>query len=127
MKYLFVPEEIYFISGFSLITDQTLLMRGILGLPWSPPPCTQAWCNIGILFTQGTLRPIFESRLKQKRSVRERAMVLRKKVAEAGVNYCELSGIYKTQKEDAKEVSCFSFEHPQFYDDLTWFSSGQQR
>ena len=83
--------------------------------------------NVGILFTQGTLRPIFESRLKQKRSVRERAMVLRKKVAEAGVNYCELSGIYKTQKEDAKEVSCFSFEHPQFYDDLTWFSSGQQR
>ena len=55
-------------------------------------------------FTQGTLRPIFESRLKQKRSVRERAMVLRKKVAEAGVNYNELSGIYKEKKEHAKEV-----------------------
>jgi len=58
-----------------------------------------------MLGTQGTLRPIFESRLKQKRSVRERAMVLRKKVAEAGVNYDELSGIYNAQKEDAKEVS----------------------
>ena len=54
---------------------------------------------------QGTLRPIFESRLKQKRSVRERAMVLRKKVAEAGVNYNELSGIYKAQRDVAKEVS----------------------
>ena len=64
--------------------------------------------NVGILFTQGTLRPIFESKLKQKRSVRERAMVLRKKVAEAGVNYDELSGIYKAKKEDAKEVCCLS-------------------
>ena len=51
------------------------------------------------------MRPIFESRLKQKRSVRERAMMLRKKVAESGVNYNELSGIYKAQKEDAKEVT----------------------
>lgn len=57
-----------------------------------------------MLGTQGTLRPIFESKLKQKRSVRERAMVLRKKVAEAGVNYDELSGIYKAKKEDAKEI-----------------------
>ena len=31
-------------------------------------------------------------------------MMLRKKVAESGVNYNELSGIYKAQKEDAKEV-----------------------
>ena len=55
------------------------------------------------------MRPIFESRLKQKRSVRERAMMLRKKVAESGVNYNELSGIYKAQKEDAKEVTFFIF------------------
>ena len=108
--YLFVPEEIYCISGFSLITNQPLLMRGYHGQHL--PVLRHGVIDIGILFTQGTLRPIFESRLKQKRSVRERAMVLRKKVAEAGVNYCELSGIYKTQKEDAKEVSCFSFEHP---------------
>merc|ERR1719458_384718 len=31
-------------------------------------------------------------------------MMLRKKVAESGVNYNELSGIYKAQKEDAKEI-----------------------
>ena len=36
-------------------------------------------------------------------------MMLRKKVAEAGVNYNELSGIYKAQKEDAKEVTFYVF------------------
>ena len=36
-------------------------------------------------------------------------MMLRKKVAESGVNYNELSGIYKAQKEDAKEVTFFIF------------------
>ena len=60
-------------------------------------------------------------------------MVLRKKVAEAGVNYDQLSGIYNAQKEDAKEVSCFSLLKignafcfvdygPQFCDVSTWFS-----
>lgn len=57
-----------------------------------------------MLGTQGTLRPIFESRLKQKRSVREKAMVLRKKIAEAGINYEDLSSVYKEQKDEAKEV-----------------------
>ena len=35
-----------------------------------------------VLGTQGTLRPIFESQLKQKRLVRERAMNLRRTIAE---------------------------------------------
>ena len=34
----------------------------------------------GMLGTQGTLRPIFEPQLRQKRVVRERAMAIRKKV-----------------------------------------------
>jgi len=40
-----------------------------------------------VLGTQGTLRPIFESLLKQKRLVRNRAMSLRRTVAEAGLDY----------------------------------------
>ena len=36
---------------------------------------------------QGTLRPIFESQLKQKRLVRNRAMNLRRTMAEAGLDY----------------------------------------
>lgn len=40
-----------------------------------------------VLGTQGTLRPIFESQLKQKRLVRERAMNLRRTIAEAGLDY----------------------------------------
>ena len=36
---------------------------------------------------KGTLRPIFESQLKQKRLVRTRAMDLRRIMAEAGLNY----------------------------------------
>jgi len=40
-----------------------------------------------VLGTQGTLRPIFESLLKQKRLVRNRAMNLRRTVAEAGLDY----------------------------------------
>jgi len=40
-----------------------------------------------VLGTQGTLRPIFESQLKQKRLVRNRAMNLRRTVAEAGLDY----------------------------------------
>ena len=48
----------------------------------------------GMLGTQATLRPLFESQLRQKRSVRERAMALRKKVAESGVDYSQLNAIY---------------------------------
>merc|ERR1719189_2999323 len=40
-----------------------------------------------VLGTQGTLRPIFESQLKQKRLVRNRAMNLRRTMAEAGLDY----------------------------------------
>ena len=48
----------------------------------------------GMLDTQGTLRPIFESHLRQKRSVRERAMQLRKIVAESGLDYNKVSNIF---------------------------------
>jgi len=44
-----------------------------------------------VLGTQGTLRPIFEAQLKQKRLVRERAMSLRRTIAEAGLEYSSLS------------------------------------
>ena len=48
-----------------------------------------------VLGTQGTLRPIFEAELKQKRAVREYAISLRKLVAEAGLNYADLAQIYE--------------------------------
>ena len=44
---------------------------------------------------QGTLRPIFESQLKQKRLVRNRAMSLRRTVAEAGLDYEALEAAVK--------------------------------
>jgi len=48
-----------------------------------------------VLGTQGTLRPIFESQLKQKRLVRERAMNLRRTIAEAGLDYTALELAFK--------------------------------
>jgi len=48
-----------------------------------------------VLGTQGTLRPIFESQLKQKRLVRERAMNLRRTIAEAGLDYTTLELAFK--------------------------------
>jgi len=48
-----------------------------------------------VLGTQGTLRPIFESQLKQKRLVRERAMNLRRTIAEAGLDYNALEAAFK--------------------------------
>lgn len=48
-----------------------------------------------VLGTQGTLRPIFESQLKQKRLVRERAMNLRRTIAEAGLDYTALESAFK--------------------------------
>jgi len=48
-----------------------------------------------VLGTQGTLRPIFEDRLRQKRSIRERAMALRKLVAESGLDYNAVSELCK--------------------------------
>ena len=53
----------------------------------------------GILGTQGTLRPIFEGQLRQRRTVRERAMALRKLVAESGIDYDALSEIYKSKSD----------------------------
>ena len=44
---------------------------------------------------QGTLRPIFESQLKQKRLVRNRAISLRRKLAEAGLDYGALEAAVK--------------------------------
>jgi len=48
-----------------------------------------------VLGTQGTLRPIFEGQLKQKRLVRERAMALRRTIAEAGFDYSALETLAK--------------------------------
>lgn len=58
----------------------------------------------GILGTQGTLRPIFESQLRQKRSVRERAMALRKLLAESGLDYRGIEDIYRAEKPEIRKV-----------------------
>ena len=55
----------------------------------------------GMLDTQGTLRPIFESYLRQKRSVRERAMQLRKIVAESGLDYEKVAIIFHSSTDAA--------------------------
>jgi maternal-effect protein exuperantia len=56
-----------------------------------------------VLGTQGTLRPVFEGQLRKKRTVRERAIALRRLVAEAGLNYDNLAELYKTKaNEDEK-------------------------
>ena len=74
-------------------------------------------------FSQGTLRPIFESQLKQKRLVRERAMNLRRLVAEAGFEYASLSSAVKegtlcseleaagAEKDDIEEIERLVREH----------------
>ena len=48
-----------------------------------------------VTICQGTLRPIFESQLKQKRLVRTRAMDLRRIMAEAGLNYEATEAAFK--------------------------------
>jgi len=76
-----------------------------------------------VLGTQGTLRPIFEAQLKQKRLVRERAMTLRRTIAEAGLEYGRLApslvegtlggrleGAGATQ-EDVREIEALVREH----------------
>ena len=55
----------------------------------------------GILGTQGTLRPIFEGQLRQRRSFRERAMALRKLVAESGLDYKALTELYSSKEVEA--------------------------
>lgn len=57
----------------------------------------------GMLDTQGTLRPIFESHLRQKRSVRERAMQLRKIVAESGLDYNKVATIFTCDNPPAED------------------------
>ena len=57
----------------------------------------------GMLDTQGTLRPIFESHLRQKRSVRERAMQLRKIVAESGLDYDKVATIFTCDNPSTAE------------------------
>ena len=57
----------------------------------------------GMLGTQGTLRPIFESHLRQKRSVRERAMQLRKIVAESGLDYDKVAEIFNSNHPTAAD------------------------
>ena len=56
-----------------------------------------------VLATQGTLRPIFEGQLKQKRSVRDHAIGLRKLVAEAGLKYDDLAALYKSENSKSDE------------------------
>ena len=51
---------------------------------------------------QGTLRPIFEGQLRQRRSVRERAMTLRKLVAESGLDYKALEDLYVSKDIEVK-------------------------
>merc|ERR1712110_231091 len=58
-----------------------------------------------VLNTQGTLRPIFEGQLKQKRAIREHALGLRKLVAEAGLNYEDLQTIYGSNSDTKSEKS----------------------
>ena len=54
-----------------------------------------------VLNTQGTLRPIFEGQLKQKRAIREHALGLRKLVAEAGLNYEDLKILYSAKNSSS--------------------------
>lgn len=56
------------------------------------------------LDTLAKLRPIFESQLKLKRSLKEKAMTLRSMVADAGLDFDELSRIHREQKDQAKIV-----------------------
>lgn len=58
-----------------------------------------------VLGAQGTLRPIFEAQLKQKRTVRERALSLRKLVAEAGLTYDGLAILYSKNYVDNQKTS----------------------
>jgi len=54
----------------------------------------------GMLDTQSSLRPIFEARLKQKkRSVRDRAMTLRKLVAESGLDFKAVQDAFTAKTE----------------------------
>ena len=65
-----------------LLFQGTLIMLVLQGtlrpimLLWQGTP------RLTIVLLQGTLRPIFEAQLKQKRLVRERAMSLRRTIAE---------------------------------------------
>ena len=59
----------------------------------------------GMLDTQGTLRPIFEHQLKQKRAVRDRALVLRRLVAESGLDYKAVESVYEKAKAASSEDS----------------------
>jgi len=69
-----------------------------------------------VLGTQGTLRPIFESQLRQKRPLREKAMTHRRMIAEASMDYSALKTAHdsgnlraklsqaKMEKDDLEEV-----------------------
>ena len=58
-----------------------------------------------VLGAQSTLRPIFEAQLKQKRATRERALGLRKLVAEAGFTYNDLALLYGKSYVDNQNTS----------------------
>lgn len=76
-----------------------------------------------VLGTQGTLRPIFESQLRQKRLVREKALNLRRLIAEADLDYSALKSAHdqgdlgaklantKIEKDDLESVIKLVEEH----------------
>ena len=57
-----------------------------------------------VLGTQGTLRPIFEGQLSQRRAVRERAMALRRLVAESGLDYTAVAAMFKPGDGDSVDL-----------------------
>jgi len=62
----------------------------------------------GMLDTQSSLRPIFEARLKQKkRAIRDRAMTLRKLVAESGLDFQAVKDAFQAgnHQREEKDVS----------------------
>jgi len=71
-----------------------------------------------MLGTQGTLRPIFESHLKAKRLVRERAMGLRRGLAEAGLNYSTLEQLARSGESDLRKKVVEAFQPHNNSDDV---------
>jgi len=66
----------------------------------------------GMLDTQSSLRPIFEARLKQKkRSVRDRAMAVRKLVAESGLDFKAVQEAFSSGNTHADKEGEEESEH----------------
>jgi hypothetical protein len=74
--------------------EQLRQLKSVLGtqVQCGGVQCRAEQCSV---LPQGTLRPIFESQLKQRRLVRERAMALRRTLAEAGLDYSSIAASLK--------------------------------